>query len=109
MHLIRASTSRAKATLIGALVPLVLESFEEDDTENLRGHVYQANVMCFVDFASMFDSVDRDSLWWIMAAEGMPPKLLRLIKAFYSSTKMKVRAGGSDTMSFKIRSSVRRG
>ncbi len=32
-----------------------------------------------------FDSVDRDSLWRIMAADGMPPKLLRLIKAYYAS------------------------
>ncbi len=54
--------------------------------------------MCFVDFASAFDSVDRDSLWRIMAADGMPPKLLRLIKAHYSSTKMKVKASGSDSM-----------
>ncbi len=74
-----------------------------------RWSFLQATVMCFVDFASAFDSVDRDSLWRIMAAEGMPPKLLRLIKAFYSSTKMKVRASGSDTMPFEIRSSVRRG
>ncbi len=29
-------------------------------------------VMWFVDFASAFDSVDRDSLWQIMVAE--PPK-----------------------------------
>ncbi len=69
----------------------------------------QATVMCFVDFASAFDSVDRDSLWWIMAADGMPPKLLTLIKAYYSSTKMKVRASGSDSMPFEIRSGVRQG
>ncbi len=52
--------------------------------------------MCFVDFASAFDSVDRYSLWQIMAADGRPSKLLRLIKAYYWSTKMKVRASGSD-------------
>ncbi len=63
--------------------------------------------MYFVDFASAFDSVDRDSLWRIMAADGIPPKLLRLIKAYYSSTKMKVRASGSDSMPFEIRSGVR--
>ncbi len=51
--------------------------------------------MCFVDFASAFDSVDRDSLWRIMVADGIPPKLLRLIKTYYSSTKMKVRASGA--------------
>ncbi len=35
--------------------------------------------------------------------DGMPPKLLRLIKAYYSSTKMKVRARRSDSMPFEIR------
>ncbi len=72
-----------------------------------RWSFQQATVMCFVDFASAFHSVDRDSLWQIMAADGMPPKLLRLIKAYYSSTKMKVRASGSDSIPFEIRSSVR--
>ncbi len=33
-----------------------------------------------------------------MAADGMPTKFLRLIKAYYSSTKMKVWASGSDSM-----------
>ncbi len=62
----------------------------------------QATVMCFFDFASAFDSVDRDSLWQIMVADGLPPKLLRLIMAYYSSIKMKVRASGSDSMPFEI-------
>ncbi len=69
----------------------------------------QATEVCFFDFASAFDSVDRDSLWRIMAADGIPPKLLRVIKAYYSSTKMKVRASGSDSMPFKIRFGVRQG
>ncbi len=68
-----------------------------------------ATVMCFVDFASAFDSVDRDSLWQIMAVDGMPPKLSRLIKAYYASTKVKVRASGSDSMPFEIRSGGRKG
>ncbi len=44
-----------------------------------------------------------------MAAYGMLPKLLRLIKAYSSSTKMKVRASRSDSMPFDIRSGVRQG
>ncbi len=44
-----------------------------------------------------------------MAADGIPPKLLRLIKTYYSSTKMKVRVSGSDSMHFEIRSGVRQG
>ncbi len=74
-----------------------------------RWSFQQGTRMCFVDFASAFDSLDRDSLWWIMVADGMPPKLLRLIKAYYLSTKMKVRASGSDSMPFEIRSGVRKG
>ncbi len=65
--------------------------------------------MCFVDSASAFDSMDRDSLWRIMAADGMPPKLLKLIRAYYASTKMKVRAGGSNSMPFEIRSGDQQG
>ncbi len=41
--------------------------------------------------------------------DGMPPYLMTLIKAYYSSTKMKVRANGSDSMPFEIRSGVRQG
>ncbi len=62
--------------------------------------------MCFVDFAPSFDSVDRDSLWRIMAADGMLPKLLKLIKAYYVLTKMKVGASDSDPVPFEIRSGV---
>ncbi len=49
MHLARTSTSKPIATLIraNALVPLGLESFEEDDTKNLHGEVYQANDSIF--------------------------------------------------------------
>ncbi len=39
----------------------------------------------------------------------MPPKLLRLNEAYYAFTKMKNRAGESDSMSFEIRSSVLKG
>ncbi len=74
-----------------------------------RWSFQQATVMCFVDFASAFEPVDRDSLWWIMAVDGMPPKLLRLIKTCYASTKIKASASGSDSMSFEIRSGVRQG
>ncbi len=86
-----------------------------DQMHNLR-HILeqrwsfqQATVMCFVDFASPFDSVDRDSVWQTMVADEMPPTLLGLIKAYYSSTKMKVRASGSDSVPLEIRSGVRQG
>ncbi len=74
-----------------------------------RWSFQQATAMCFVDFASAFDSVDRDFLWRIMATDGMPAKLLRLIKAYYSLAKMKVRASGSDSMPIETRSGARQG
>ncbi len=37
------------------------------------------------------------------------PKLSRLIKAYYASTRMKVRASGSDSLPFEIRSGGRKG
>ncbi len=74
-----------------------------------RWSFQQATVTCFVHFASAFDSVERDSLWRIMAVDEMPPKLLRLIKAYHVLTKMKVRTSGSDSMPSEIRSRVRQG
>ncbi|CAE1303322.1 unnamed protein product [Acanthosepion pharaonis] len=56
------------------------------------GAYQQPTVLCFVDFAAAFDSVDRDSLWRIMEADGMPAKLFRLIKVYYRSTRARVRA-----------------
>ncbi len=47
---------------------------------NLRGKLeqrlsfQQASVLCFVDFATVLDNMDRDSLWRIMSADGMPSK-----------------------------------
>ncbi len=63
-------------------------------------------VLCASLTASAFDSVDRDSLWRIMAVDGM---LSKLIKAYYASTKIKVRESGGDSMPFEIRSGVRQG
>ncbi len=57
-----------------------------------RWSFQQATVVFFVGFSSVFQSVDGDIQWWIMAADGMPLKLLRLSKVCYTSTKTKVRA-----------------
>ncbi len=64
--------------------------------------------MCLVLFVSALDSVDSDSMWQMAAADVMPPpKFLRLIKAHYALTKVKVLATGGDSMTFEIRSGVR--
>ncbi len=58
-----------------------------------------------IDFASAFGSGGRDSLWRIMAADGMLPKLVRCIEVFYA----KVKASGGDELSFEISRGVRQG
>ncbi len=60
-----------------------------------------------MDFATALDSVDRGSLWRIMAADRISAKL---VKAYYVFTKTNVRAwGGGDSLSFEIHSGVRQG
>ncbi len=58
--------------------------------------------MCFMDFVSAFDSVERKLRWQIMVADRTHPKLLRLIKTYNVFTKTKVRAGGGDLISFEV-------
>ncbi|MDY6930075.1 MAG: reverse transcriptase family protein [Pseudomonadota bacterium] len=74
-----------------------------------RWSYQQPTVACFVDFKAAFDSVDRGALWKIMQKDGLPPKLLRLIKAYYSSTRTKVRVYGQESRPFRIVTGVRQG
>ncbi len=53
-------------------------------------------IMCFVDFASVFDSVYRGYLWRITSA----------VEAYHHIT---VRASAGDSLSFEMRSVVRQG
>ncbi len=47
-----------------------------------------------MDFTSALHFVGRDYNWRIMAADGVPAKLFRLIKAYYPSTPAQVRVSG---------------
>nr|VZI44316.1 unnamed protein product [Spirometra erinaceieuropaei] len=54
-------------------------------------HSYQQpTAVCFIDFAAAFDSVHRESLWRIMALDGVPAKIIAMIKAYYRSTIARV-------------------
>ncbi|CAE1235515.1 unnamed protein product [Acanthosepion pharaonis] len=69
----------------------------------------QPTVLFFVDYAAAFDSVDRGSLWRIMEADGMPAKLLRLIKSYYRSTRARLCAYGEESETFEVKTGVRQG
>ena len=69
----------------------------------------QSTAACFIDFRAAFDSIDREGLWNVMLADGIPPKFVRLLKAFYSSTKARVRVYGAESSAFSLSSGVRQG
>ncbi|BHF81642.1 hypothetical protein SprV_0802477500 [Sparganum proliferum] len=50
----------------------------------------QPTAVCFIDFAATFDSVHRASLWRIMALDGVPTKIVAMIKAYYCTTNARV-------------------
>ncbi|BHF70462.1 hypothetical protein SprV_0301351300 [Sparganum proliferum] len=73
-------------------------------------HSYQQpTAVCFVDFAAAFDSVHHESLWRIMALDGVPEKIIAMIKAYYRSTTARVPVRNNLSQPFGIRSGVRQG
>ncbi|BHF70886.1 hypothetical protein SprV_0401393900 [Sparganum proliferum] len=73
-------------------------------------HSYQQpTVVCFIDFAAAFDSVHRESLWRIMALDGVPAKIIAMIKTYYRPTTARVLVHNNLFQPFDIRSIVRQG
>ncbi|BHF78981.1 hypothetical protein SprV_0602209800 [Sparganum proliferum] len=73
-------------------------------------HSYQQpTAVCFIDFAAAFDSVHRESLWRIMALDGVPAKIIAMIKAHHRSTTARVLVRNNLSQPFGIRSGVRQG
>nr|VZI03823.1 unnamed protein product [Spirometra erinaceieuropaei] len=74
-----------------------------------RHNCQQSTVVCFIDFAAAFDSVHRESLWRIMVLDGVPAKIIAMIKAYYRSTTARVLVRKNLSQPFGIRSGVRQG
>ncbi|BHF75251.1 hypothetical protein SprV_0501834700 [Sparganum proliferum] len=73
-------------------------------------HSYQQpTAVCFVDFAAAFDFVHHESLWRIMALDGVPAKIIAMIKAYYRSITVRVLVRNNLPQPFGIRSGVRQG
>ena len=63
----------------------------------------------FVDFKQAYDSINRASLWNIMAEFNIPSKLIKLVKACYNNSKACVQVGQRRTTEFGIKSGLRQG
>ncbi|GAA6102574.1 gamma-aminobutyric acid receptor subunit alpha-2-like [Tachysurus ichikawai] len=63
----------------------------------------------FIDLKAAFDTVCHTSLWSILHALGVPPKIVALFKLLYSNAQSCVRINGRDSDWFPISSGVRQG
>ncbi|BHF83059.1 hypothetical protein SprV_0802620000 [Sparganum proliferum] len=70
----------------------------------LRLIYQQPTVVCFLDFAAALDSVHHESLWRIMALDGLPAKIIPMIKAYYRTTVSRVLVRNNLSQPFGIRS-----
>nr|VZI16340.1 unnamed protein product [Spirometra erinaceieuropaei] len=74
-----------------------------------RHSCQQPTAVCFIDFAAAFNSVHRESLWRIMAPDGVPAKIIAMIKTYYRSTTTRVLVSNNLSQPFGMRSGVRQG
>ena len=66
-------------------------------------------VMVFLDFCKAFDSINHATMFKILHAYGIPPRLLEAIKQSYSNLKAKIKSPDGETDYFKIYAGVMQG
>ena len=68
----------------------------------------QENIyFCFIDYAKVFDCVDRNKLWKILKEMGTPDHLTCLLRSLYAGQEATVRTGYGTTDWFQIGKGVR--
>ncbi|BHF65273.1 hypothetical protein SprV_0200828300 [Sparganum proliferum] len=70
---------------------------------------WQPTTVCFVDFAVAFDSVHLESLWHIMALDGVPPEIIAMIETYSHPTTARVLVRNNLPQPFGVRSGVQQG
>jgi hypothetical protein len=73
-----------------------------------KGELTQAQVL-LLDFAKAYDSLDRDFLMEVLAAKGIPPKTLAIIRAIHTKTTVQFMANGFISERLSVTSGVRQG
>lgn len=66
-------------------------------------------IAIFVDFEAAFDSVHRDSMWQVLESEGLPTKIIDLLRSLYCGGGCVVRTTDGDTKFFEVTTGVRQG
>ena len=55
------------------------------------------NLLCFIDYAKVFDRVDHNKLWKILKEMGIPDHLTCLLRNLYPDQETTVRTGHGTT------------
>ena len=73
-----------------------------------KAREFQKNIyFCFIDYAKVFDCVDRNTLWNILKEMGIPDHLTCLLRNLYAGQDATVRTGHGTTELFQIGKGVR--
>ena len=76
--------------------------------EEMRNHQKEAAII-FIDFKKAFDSVDRNTLFQILHACGIPEKIVKAIQIMYVNTSAVVLTPEGETTNFNINTGVLQG
>lgn len=71
--------------------------------------LHSSTYINFIDYSKAFDSIDRESLWKIMAHYGIPSKIINLIKKMYEDSGGQILFKGKLSKFFQILTGVRQG
>jgi sorting nexin-29 len=63
----------------------------------------------YVDFKQAYDSIQRNKLYTVMYELGLPPKLVRLVRATMTGTEAQVKVQTELTDTFEIRQGLKQG
>jgi hypothetical protein len=74
-----------------------------------RLEVQKNTYLCFVDLKKAYDSVWREGLFRRMADDGVPEKLLSLVKRWYKNVNVRVRVNDVESDWFQSKVGVRQG
>ena len=66
-------------------------------------------VACFVDLTKAYDSVPRDTLWFVLRRQGVPEKPVELLEDLHTGSNATVKAFGGESRPFAIKGGVRQG
>jgi hypothetical protein len=64
---------------------------------------------CFVDLKKAYDCVNRDALWYVLGRQGVPAKLVELLRDLHTGSSATIKAFGGESRPFEIRGGVRQG